>query len=201
MPDTNGFSTQEEIDASTERLRRSKGRMVEPLPTYRFKNGAVATIHHIGQMTIAHVAAGAEKKIPKIPVPTFMEDLGEGPKPKPNPTDHAYQQAVASRGGQVNLAVMDALIELAVEVEIDHAALDRLNATMELIGMPLDEVSEKVAFIKHCCITDGSELGKLANLIKGELEEAVEAATATFSSDIPAATAQPLELAVLGSPV
>jgi hypothetical protein len=175
--------------------------MPEPLPTYRFKNGAVATVHHIGQMTIAHVAQGAEKKIAQIPVPLFTVDLGDGPTQQPNPTDPAYKAAVAARSGQVNLTVMDALIELAVDIEIDRMVLERVNATMELIGMPLSEISDKVAYIKHCCITDGSELGKLANLIRGELEEAVEAAAATFSSDVPAPAAQPLELAVLGSPV
>jgi hypothetical protein len=173
----------------------------EPLPTYRFKNGAVATIHHIGQMTIAHIAQGAEKKIAQIPVPLFTVDMGDGPKAQPNPTAPAYQQAVAARSNQVNLAVMDALIELAVDIEIDRMALDQLNATMELIGMPLSEISDKVAYIKHCCITDGSELGKLANLIKGELEEAAEAAAATFSGDVPPPAAVPLELAVVGSPV
>lgn len=167
----------------------------EPLPTYTFKNGAVATIHQIGQMTIAHVAAGAQKKIPPVPVPTFEVDMGNGMTKQPNPADKDYQQAVAERSGRVNLMVMDALIELAVEVAIDQAALDKVNATMELIGMPLDEISDKVAYIKHCCITDGSELGTLGGLIRGDVEVAAEAAAATFSGDVPGQAAEPLESA------
>ena len=172
-----------------------------PLPTYRFKNGAVATIYTIGQMTIAHIAAGAQKKIAPVPIPLMMVDMGDGPTPQPNPTDPAYQRAVAERTGLVNRAVMDALMELAVDIEIDQAALEKVNATMALIGMPLDEISDKVAYIKHCCITDGSELGTLGNLLRGQLEEAVESATATFSGDLPEEAAQPLELAIVGSPV
>ena len=49
-----------------------------PLPTYRFKNGAVATIHTIGQMTIAHIAAGAQKKVPPVPIPIMMVDMATG---------------------------------------------------------------------------------------------------------------------------
>jgi len=227
MSDTNGFSTQEEIDAAFERLRnahdaqsagpafqqltkalgnagllprasRSKGRIVEPLPTYEFKNGAVATVHRIGQMTIAHIAASAQKKFAPIPVPTFdVDDL----KNQPNPADPAYQQAVAERAGKVNLAVMDALLELAVDIPIDTAALDKLKATMELLGMPLDEISDKVSYIKHCCITDGGELGTLGSLIRGELEEAAEANMATFSDHVPGPAAESLEPAAVGRPV
>lgn len=173
----------------------------EPLPTHTFKNGAVATVHRIGQMTIAHIAAGAQKKFAPVPVPTFAVDMGAGLTQEPNPADPAYQRAVAARSNQVNLAVMDALIELAVSITIDVAALDTLKATMDLIGMPLEEISDKVAYIKHCCITDGDELGALANLIKGELEVAVDAATATFPRDLPGPPAVALEPAAVGSPV
>jgi len=173
----------------------------EPLATYTFKNGAIATIHTVGAMTIAHVTQGAEKKIPQVAIPVFTVDMGDGPTEQPNPTDPAYQAAVARRRGLVNLTVMDALIELAVDIAIDRAALDRVNTTMEMISMPLDEISEKVAYVKHCCITDGSELGDLGALIRGDIEEAVEAATATFSDHVPAAGTDTLELTPIGHPV
>lgn len=167
----------------------------EPLPTYTFKNGAVATVHRIGQMTIAHIAAGAQKKFPAVPVPTFEVDMGAGPKQEPNPANPAYQQAVAERNQRLSLAVLDTLIELAVDIDIDQHALGKLKATLDLAGMPLEEISDKVAYIKHCCITDGSELNKISSLIKGELEEAVEAAEATFSGDLPGPAADTLESA------
>lgn len=173
----------------------------EPLPTYTFKNGKVATVNRVGNMTIAHIAAGAQKKIPPIPVPTFEVDLGAGPKQEPNPADPAYQKAVTTRAGQVNLAVMDALIELAVDIDIDQGALDKLKTTMELVGMPISEISDKVAYIKHCCIVDGDELGALGNLIRGDIEEATDAAAATFSGDLPGPPADTLEPAAERSPV
>lgn len=170
----------------------------EPLPTYTFKNGAVATVHHIGQMTVAHIATGAQKKFPPIPIPTFdVDDL----KNQPNPADPAYQQAVALRQGQINLAIMDALMELAVDIEIDPQALGKVQATMDLIGMPLDEISDKVAYIKHCCITDGSEMAALGNLLRGISDEAVEAAAATFPGNVSGEAAIPLESAPLRRPV
>ena len=170
----------------------------EPLPTYTFKNGKVATVHRIGDMMIAHIAAGAQKRIPVVPVPTFdVDDL----KNQPNPADPAYQQAVAARAGQVNLAVMDTLIELAVDIDIDQPALDKLKATMDLVGMPISEISDKVAYIKHCCIVGGDELSKLASLIRGNIEEATDAAAATFSGDLPGPPADTLEPAAERSPV
>ena len=65
------------------------------------------------------------------------------------------------------MAVMDALMELAVDIEIDQAALEKVNATMALIGMPLDEISDKVAYIKHCCITDGRSWARWATCYAG----------------------------------
>lgn len=155
----------------------------EPLPTYTFSNGAVAHVHRIGQFTIAALSEGAQKKIPTIPVPTFdVDDL----KNQPNPHDPDYQAALQARNGRINTLVMDGLIELAVDIEIDHEALDRVKATMELIGMPLDEISEKVAYVKHCCIHDVTrEMGALGKLIRGDIEEAIEAATATFPDNVP----------------
>jgi hypothetical protein len=173
----------------------------EPLPTYTFKNGAVATIHHIGQMTIAHVAAGIERRTPAVPIPTFTTDMGAGPVEQANPADPAYQKAVAERRGQVNMLLMDKLIELALDIAIDQADLARVKSGMERIGEPLDEISDKVAYIKHCCVTDGAELGKLGKLIRGELEEATEAAAATFSGDVPGAAPEPLEPAAVRSPL
>src|SRR6185369_9051627 len=126
---------------------------------------------------------------------------GAGPVEQPNPADPAYQRAVAERRGQVNMLVMDKLIELALDIAIDQADLARVKSGMERIGEPLEEISDKVAYIKHCCVTDGAELGKLSKLIRGELEEATEAAAATFSSDVPGATAEPLEPAAVRSPL
>jgi hypothetical protein len=196
MNDTADFSTQEEINAATDRPRGSKGRTPEPLPTYTFKNGAVAHVHHVGQMTMAHVAAGAQKKYPTIPVPTFAVDLGDGIKQEPNPAHPEYQAAVAERNGKVNFAIMEALMEMAVDIEIDHAALDRIKSTLELIGMPLQEISEKVAYIKHCCITDGHEMATLSKLMTGITEEAIEAQTATFPDNLPGSDVEPLQPAV-----
>jgi hypothetical protein len=198
MPNTAGFSTQEEIDAAMERLRASKGRMVELLPTYTFKNGAIATVHRIGQMTIAQIASGVERKIPPVPVPTFMADLGAGPVEQSNPASKEYQAAVADRRARVNMLTMDKLIDLAIDIEIDQAELARLKAGMERIDEPLNELSDKVAFVKHCCVTDGAELSTLSALIRGDVEEAAEAAAATFSGDVPGETAEPLESAIVG---
>jgi len=169
----------------------------EALPTYTFKNGAVATIHRIGQMTIAQIAQGVEKKIPAVSVPTFTTDMGAGPVEQPNPASKEYQQAVTDRRSQVNMLTMDKLIDLAIDIDIDQLALSRLEEGMQRIDEPIVEISDKVAFIKHCCVTEGSELSKLGALIRGDVEEAADAATATFSSDVPGPRAEPLESAPL----
>lgn len=159
--------------------------LVDALPTYTFKNGAVATIHAIGQMTIAHIAAGIEKKMPAVPIPTFTTDLGNGPIEQPNIASPDYLKAVEERKGRINMLTMEKLLDLAVDITIDKEALQRLTAGLERIGEPLDEISAKVAYIKHVCITDGNELTALSALIRGDVEEAARAAEATFSSDLP----------------
>ncbi len=169
----------------------------EPLPTYTFKNGAVATIHAIGQMTIAHIAAGVEKKMPTVPIPMFVTDMGAGPVEQPNIASPDYLKAVEERRGRVNTLVMDKLIELALDIEIDHNALKRLMADMERISEPLDEISDKVAYIKHCCIRGAEELGKLGSMVQGSVEVAAEAAAATFSGDVPRATLEQMEPAAV----
>ncbi len=167
----------------------------DPLPTYTFKNGAVATIHVIGQMTIAHIAAGVEKKTPAVPIPTFTTDMGSGPVEQPNIASPDYLREVEARRGRVNMRVMDKLIDLAVDIEIDHNALTRLKESMDRIGEPLDEISDKVAYVKHCCIVGADELGTLGKLVRGDVEVAAEAAAATFSSDVPGPAAFSLESA------
>ena len=117
----------------------------DPLPTYTFKNGAVATIHVIGQMTIAHIAAGVEKKTPAVPIPTFTTDMGSGPVEQPNIASPDYLREVEARRGRVNMRVMDKLIDLAVDIEIDHNALKRLMADMERIYAIMQKQAEKIA--------------------------------------------------------
>lgn len=170
----------------------------EALPTYTFKNGAVATVHRIGAMTIGQIAAGVESRTPAVPIPTFTTDMGAGPTEQPNPADKGYQQAVVARQGKINMAIMDRLIDLAIDIEIDQAALDRLKTGMERIGEPLSEISDTVAYIKHLCVTDGSELAALSTLIRGDIEEAAAAAAATFSSELSGPAAEPLEPASVG---
>lgn len=167
----------------------------EELPTFTFKNGAVATVHRIGQMTIAQIAAGVEKKTPAVPIPTFTTDMGAGPVEQPNIASKEYQQAVAERRSQINMLVMDKLIDLAIDIEVDQTALTRLKEGMQRIDEPIVEISDKVAFVKHCCVTDGNELSKLGALIRGDVEEAAEAAAATFSGDVSGEAAVPLESA------
>ena len=118
---------------------------VEPPPTYTFKNGAVATIHVIGQMTIAQIAAGVDKKEPPVPVPTFTTDMGAGPVEQPNIASPDYLRAVAERKGRVNMRVMDKLIDLAVDIQIDVQALQRLMDGMERIGERRRRTGERIA--------------------------------------------------------
>lgn len=173
-----------------------------PLPTYTFKNGAVAHVHHIGMMTIGHISAAMTKKITAsdpIAIPTMTVDMGDGPTEQPNPAAPEYQAALTARQQRINLAIMDALLDLAVDIQVDEDALGHVQGVLERVGIPLDEVSPKVAYIKHCCITGGEELGKLSSLIRGDLEEATEAVTATFSSDLPEQAAVTLESAPIRS--
>ena len=93
------------------------------------------------------------------------------------------------------------LLELSIDVEIDHNVLKRLMADMERIGEPLHEISDKVAYIKHCCVRSSDELSDLSALVQGNVEVAAQAAAATFSRDVPGEAAIEMEPAAIGGTV
>ena len=131
-----------------------KGRAVPDLPEYTFANGVVAHLRRVSQFTQAHIEIQARKRTPPPAPPLATVDMGNGPQFEPNPSDPAYQQALQDYQALISSKVMDGTIELGVDVEIDQAALDEIRRVMDLLGTPLCEISDKVAYVKHCCMFD-----------------------------------------------
>lgn len=174
---------------------------VPPLERHTFPNGKVAIIHPVSQFTAATIAAAAQKKIAPIPVPTTTVDMeGKGPTTIENPADPAYQAAVVARNRTINEMSMDGLLDLGMEIEVDQAELGRVKATFERLGLPLDEISDKVAYIKHCCIQDlERDFMPLAKKLRGITEEAIQEQVESFPDHAARQAAEPLQPASVGA--
>lgn len=162
----------------------STGRAVPPPPTHTFPNGAVATVRQPSQFTLAAIEIGIRTQHPK-PQPPLAP--GVGGELEPNPADPAYEADVRAWQEQVQLRTFDALLELYVDVAVDQAELDTLAGALDRVGVQLAEVSDKVAYIKHCCVRDlARDLAPVAALIRGEIptEADVQAHVETFSGDV-----------------
>jgi hypothetical protein len=89
---------------------------------------------------------------------------------------------------ELSIHMFDAMAELCVEVDIDERALDRVRGPLQILGLPLDEISDKVAYIKHCCMYDiATETTALMAAIQsliGPREEDVDDHIATFQGNV-----------------
>lgn len=163
------------------------GRAVLPLATHTFSNGRTVQIRPVSQFTLAHIEIAARKAKAPPPIPVHHVEIGGQTVEEPNDADPEYQEALARYNGEINFKVMDGTIELGVEVEVDQDELARITRVMDMLGTPLNEVSEKVAYVKHVCMTDvgrdASALVAAIQALSGPTPEAVEAHVAMFPGD------------------
>lgn len=161
-----------------------QGRHVAPLPAFTFPTGITVSLRPVSEFTKAHMEMAARKLNPAPQAPIVQTELG----PEANEADPDYERALQTYNAEISMRVMDGTIELAVEVEVDERELERVKKAMELVGTPLTEISNKVAYIKHCCMVDVERdvtalFGAIQD-ITGPKEETVQAATAMFQGDV-----------------
>lgn len=176
----------------TEHNGHLKGRAVPALATFTFANGAVAVLRPISQFTRAHMEIAARKAHPAPQPPLNAVDYGDGKVvQEPNPADPEYQLALADHQRTIGEAVLEGMLELGVEIAVDTAALDRVRETLAMLGMPLNEKSDKIAYIKHCCVydvaTEGPALREAMEQLITPRQGDVDAQLATFPADVPGA--------------
>lgn len=165
------------------------GRAVPAAPTYTFPNGKVATLHVVSQFTQAAIEIGIRKAFPPPPPPLNDVDYGDGKiKQEPNPSDPDYLQAVRRWQAEHSTRMFAAIIDLAAEIEVDTAALERVKEMFARHGIPFDEPSDKVAYVKHCCIFDlAAEMPRFMAALRdmmGPKEEDVADHVEMFRGDI-----------------
>ena len=165
------------------------GRAAPEAPTYTFPNGKVATLHPISQFTQASIEIGIRKAYPPPPPPLNEVDYGDGKiKLEPNPSDPDYISDLRRYQAEYSQKLFAAIIDLAADIDIDDVALGRVRAMFERHAIPFDEPSDKVAYVKHCCIFDIAEempkfMAALRDLM-GPREEDVGDHIATFPGDV-----------------
>lgn len=165
------------------------GRAAPEAPTYTFPNGKVATLHAVSQFTQAAIEIGIRKAFPPPPPPLNEVDYGDGKiKQEPNPSDPDYLAAMRRWQAEYSQKLFAAIIDLAADIEIDQAALERVKEMFERHNLPFDEPSDKVAYVKHCCIFDIEQeaprfMAALKDLM-GPKEEDVADHVATFRDHV-----------------
>lgn len=161
------------------------GRATPPPRTHTFPNGAVATVRRMSQFTAASLEIALRKQYPPPEPPLVAGAHGDM---EPNEADPTYERELAAWQQQQQFRLIDALLEYAIDIEVDQDALGLVRGFFDRLGLPFDEVSDTVAYIKHCCIEDiERDLTPLADLIRGTLaptEADVQAHVATFSGDV-----------------
>jgi len=165
-----------------------KGRTVPDLATFAFASGATATLRPVSQFTRAHIEMQMRKLYPTPAPPMNEVDYGDGKKLEPNYSDPDYERQLQEYQAFIAVKMLDGMIDLGVEIEVDQLKLDRVAESMERIGIPLVEISDKVAFVKHCCMFDiEHEMPALLtamNDLIGPRQEDVDDHIATFQGDV-----------------
>lgn len=163
-----------------------KGRAVPPLKQFTFPISGVTIFYRpVSQFMLSHIEMDARVNFPPPEPPTFEYDTDDGKRRDLNYADPGYQHAMNVHRAELSGKTVDGAIEAGVEVEIDHAELDRITSIMERLGTPLHEISDKVAYVKYCCIIDiGLEIPLLVNRLKGVNEEAIQAKQESFPGDV-----------------
>lgn len=176
------------MTTATQNGHHQRGRDVPDRATYTFNNGVIATLRPVSQFTMAHVEIQARKAFPPPDPPMNEVNYGDGMRLEPNPTDPDHERAMTEWQMMIRYKAFDATMELGIELEVDEDALDRVKRVMAMVGTPLDEISDKVAYIKHCCMYDiQDEMPKLAAALRalaGPREEDVADHVATFPDNV-----------------
>lgn len=166
-----------------------QGRQAPDAPTYTFPNGKVATLHAVSQFTQAAIEIGIRKAFPPPSPPLNpVNPMGAGERMEPNYEDPDYHDALRRYHAEYSQKLFAAIIDLAADIEVDQVALDRVRTMFERHGIPFDEPSDKVAYVKHCCIFNLAEempkfMAALRDLM-GPKEEDVADHVATFPDDL-----------------
>lgn len=176
-----------------------KGRYAPPeeLAEFTFPLSHITVRYRLlSQFTLGHIETSVQKTFLPPPIPTFTYETDDGSRTEPNPADPTYQAALSQYNMDRVFKVLDGMIELAVVVDVDQPRVDELKRVMDMIGTPLHEISDKVVYVKHCCVVDAMELIALGNKLKGVTEEAIQAKQDTFPGDVQAEADPALSLAV-----
>ena len=172
-------------------------------PTYTFKDsGVTVTLSKLGPSTIQDIDRAVRKQWrqtadPKKQEPTppvFQTDVG----PEANDADPDYQAKHRAWEAAVNAEVSTRLLDFAalyaVDVAVDHEALERLRSTYQAMGLELDEPEhlsqeqrDKLLYITRICIATAADLQEFSQAVTQRsqpTEEAVQAHVDTFSGDV-----------------
>lgn len=159
---------------------------------HTFSSGVTVEYVGVNALLSATIEQGLRAQRPAPKPSVQMVDMGNGPVAQENPHDPAYLAAMDRYESDIYnatyLKYMDACLELGVvSVDIDDDALAATKRTMALIGTPLDEISDKVAYLKYVAAPHRDELGELLKRINTRSqpsEEAVQRHAATFQGDV-----------------
>ena len=171
-------------DTDTTNGTRPRGRAAPELETFTFANGVVARINPVSPMTLAHVMQQLVKQYPPPQPPMDPVDRGNGEELAPNYSNPDYLKAKEEHDNHIGYKANEVLLDLGVDIEIDHDAYGRMKQTLARRGIPLDSSDDKLNYLQLCCIQSADELTRLIQLVSGFSEEDVQAHVETFPNHV-----------------
>lgn len=171
----------------------AKGRDVPELPKHTFKDsGITVSIRRLSPLTADEVLKAVKRERTPPNPPDNLVDYGDGKKvPEPNPSDPAYEQALAEYNAWVNQEVSDRIMKLvthrAVVCDVDTDAVTEFRADMTAIGVTLDD-DDKAVYVRHICVSTLEDLEELRQAVMERsqpTEKEIQANIDSFRAEVP----------------
>lgn len=178
--------------------------------TFTFECGVTVELRRVSVLELREFEAQVER-----PEPPMQEvDYGNGPVMEPNPSHPDYIAALAKQRAEASEVAMDFILWKGIKCDVDAEVLaqERADSAMfgiELRGMSgvtveaamalaarngkeldetrLQQMDDKLAYIKYVLIGDDREIVRLQRAILSRsqpTEEAIAEATEGFKSDV-----------------
>lgn len=168
----------------------SRGRAVPPIPEYTFQDtGITVRLRKLSPLLRDDIDTDLRRRFPQ-PVPPIVEtELGK----EENAADPDYRERLArwsiEHVERLGEEWFRAIVELAIECEVDTEAVEKVRAYAKRRGLRLDD-DDKYVFVRHVCIATKEDIADLRETVTRRslpTQEAVDAHKATFRGDAPGA--------------
>lgn len=175
------------MTTATETNGTQRGRAVPALHQHTIADtGITVGIRKVSPMIKDDLDIVLRREFPEPRPPVIETELGK----EENAADPDYQKALnrwtIEHMERLSERLLRVAIQRAIEVEVDHEAVDELRHQMRAVGVELDP-DDKYVYVSRICCGTWDDLNELSNAVfrrSMPTVEAVEAHKATFQGGV-----------------